>query len=225
MVTTVNRWRFTPTDYARMVETGIFGAGDTVAFANGELISQAGEGIARPYRFTATQYELLGEFGILNEDIHMELINGEIIVMSAIGRRHARCVNQVTLLLSRTVPDGLFVHVQNPVQLDSVNVPELDLAVIIDRGPDSPAVTAADTLLIIEVSDSTLAYDQGEKRASYAAAGIPEYWVVNLPDATLTRYTRPVGKTYTETAIAQSGETLPSITVPTLRIPVADILR
>ncbi len=224
MVTTVHRWRFTPTEYARMAETGIFDAGDAVALLDGELVVQPAGDTARPYRFTAAQYKRLGEFGILDEDRHMELIAGEIVAMSAIGRRHARCVDQLTLLLARTIPDGLFVHVQNPVQLDRGNVPEPDLAVIVDHGPDSPAVSAADALLVIEVSDSTLAYDTGDKLSRYAAAHIPEYWVVNLPDGTLTRYTEPVGRTYKQTTVARSGDALPSLTVPALRIPVADIL-
>lgn len=224
MVTATTRRSFTPEEYARMAEVSIFNAGEHVALMDGEIIERPAEAPARPYRFTLAQYELLGVAGILDENDRVELINGEIMAMSPTGRRHERCVFQLTLLLAAAIPRGLFVGVQGPVRLDSGNAPEPDLFVVEDRGPNSPAMTAADVPLVIEVSDSTLAYDAGEKLALYAAARVPEYWIVNLPEATMTRHTAPQGDAYGQVLTARAGETLTSTVVPAVIIPVADIL-
>ncbi|HEY8291296.1 MAG TPA: Uma2 family endonuclease [Thermomicrobiales bacterium] len=78
---------------------------------------------------------------------------------------------------------------------------------------------------MIEVSDSTLAYDRGTKLPLYAAAGIAEAWLVDLAAATLERHTEPRDGLYSLVARARPGESLASTVLPTLTIPVADILK
>lgn len=131
--------------------------------------------------FTVSEYHKMAEAGILPER-GVELINGEIINMSPIGTRHALIVNKLNWFLNRTLGEGLFVQVQNPILASDLSEPEPDLALVrfwpdyyVDCLPGG-----ADVALVIEVADTTFTYDTKVKRDIYAAAGIPEYWVIDL---------------------------------------------
>jgi Uma2 family endonuclease len=76
-------------------------------------------------------------------------------------------------------------------------------------------------VLIVEVADSTLAFDRRRKLALYARNGVPEYWIVNLPDACVEVHRQPAGETYGERRVFHAGET---IEVGGATIPVADLL-
>jgi Uma2 family endonuclease len=134
-----------------------------------------------PHRFTVDEYHRMGEAGIFHEDDRVELIAGEIVEMAPIGSDHAWVVARLTRLFERGSGD-LIVWSQNPIVLSDEDEPQPDLALVkpmpelyrkAHPGPD-------DVLLVIEVADSSLAYDRGEKLARYAMAGIPEVWIVDL---------------------------------------------
>ena len=176
-------------------------------------------------RFTVAEYQRMGEVGIFSEDDRVELIAGEIYQMSPIGVRHARCVNRLTVILSRHIEPGMLPNVQNPIYLPGESALQPDLAIVRDRDPGDLWPTLADILLVMEVSDSTLAYDRGTKLPLYATAGIAEAWIVDLATETLERYTEPRDGLYHLVARARSGESLASTVLPALAIPVADILK
>lgn len=205
MTATMTRRRFTAEEHRRLASFGMT--------------------LTPGHHFTLEEYELLHMVGILAEDERVELIHGEIFEMMTTGRRHERCVNQLTLRFARAIPDGLFVGVQNPVRIPDDSAPQPDIAIIRDHGPDSPPITAADALLVLEVSDSTLAYDRDEKMPLYAGADISEAWIVDVNAGVVTRYTEPRDGQYQRMETARVGETLPSTAVPGLTISVADTLR
>jgi Uma2 family endonuclease len=176
-------------------------------------------------RFTVAEYQRMGEVGIFAEDDRVELIAGEMYQMSPIGIRHARCVNRLNRILSRMAGPDMLVGVQNPIYPSEESAPQPDLSIIYDRDPGALWPIPADILLVIEVSDSTLAYDRGTKLPLYAAAGIAEAWLVDLAAATLERHTEPRDGLYSLVARARPGESLASTVLPTLTIPVADILK
>ncbi len=165
----------------------------------------------------------MGEAGILHEDDRVELIGGEIVQMAAIGTRHFTCVNALTRLLVRAVGDEAIVSVQNPVRLDEHNEPQPDLAVIRARSYRESLPTPEDVLLLIEVSDTTLAYDRNVKLPLYARSGIPEVWIVDLTDETIERHTEPSGNDYRHTEKVRRGETFESAALPGLTLR-ADIV-
>ena len=123
----------------------------------------------------------MAEAGVLGEDDRVELIRGEIVEMSPIGDRHAAFVDNLNRLLVRRLPDEVIVRVQGPVALADDTEPQPDFTVL--RRRDVPykdrEAWAEDAVLVIEVADSSLAYDRTTKRRLYAEAGIPEYWVVD----------------------------------------------
>ncbi|MDQ2783794.1 MAG: Uma2 family endonuclease [Chloroflexota bacterium] len=190
-----------------------------------ETIAQTTTSVPRR-RFTVAEYQRMGEVGIFTEDDRVELIEGEMYQMSPIGIRHARCVNRLTVILSRHLEPDMLPNVQNPIYLPGENAPQPDLAIVRDRDSgDDLWPTPADILLVIEVSDSTLAHDRGTKLPLYAAAGIAEAWIVDLAAATVERHTDPRDGLYRLVASARPGESLASTVLPALAIPVADILQ
>ncbi len=174
-------------------------------------------------RFTVHDYHRMGEAGILHEDDRVELIEGEIVEMTAIGTRHFSCVNGLNRLLVMSVGEEAIVSVQNPVRLNEYTEPQPDLTVIRPRDYRISLPEPEDVLLLIEVSDTTLAYDRGLKLTLYAQAGIREVWIVNLPTETIERYTDPSGDGYRRTERAQRSKTIESVTLPELSFRVDEV--
>ncbi|MDQ2806850.1 MAG: Uma2 family endonuclease [Chloroflexota bacterium] len=178
------------------------------------------------WRFTVTQFERMGETGILHEDDRVELIEGEIIAMCAINSPHLGCVNRLNSLLMRQANEQMTVSIQNPVRLSRRSEPQPDVTVLHWRadGYGSAMPTAADVLLLIEVSDSTLAYDRQVKLPLYAQADIAEVWIVNLNDNMVEIHTDPRGSTYQQKRTIRVGESITPTLLPDLTLVVADIL-
>ena len=103
--------------------------------------------------------------------------------MAPIGSEHAATTDILNELVARALADGrVQVRIQGPLRLDRRNEPQPDLMLLRPR-PDryrSGHPTAADVLLLVEVADSSLAYDRGPKLALYARHGVPEVWLVDL---------------------------------------------
>ncbi len=152
--------------------------------------------------FTREEYHRMAEVGILKPTDRVELIRGEIVEMSPIGRRHYAFVNNLSHLLIMGLAGRAIVAVQGPIVLADNTEPEPDLAVIRRRIPpykDREAHTE-DGLLLIEVAESSLAYDRSTKLRLYAAAGIPEYWVVDCGAESIEVYRTPHPDGYRDVA-------------------------
>lgn len=178
-----------------------------------------------PKRFTVAEYERLGKLGFFHEDDRIELLDGEIIEMAAIGGDHATVVRRLTKLVVRQVGDELIVDVQNPIRLNDKSMPQPDLAVIRDKDYDGVIPSAADALLVMEVSDSSLDYDRNRKLPRYAAASIPESWLFDVAARRVERHTEPRSGRYRQVAVAGPGQELASTVLPSVRIPVDRVFR
>jgi Uma2 family endonuclease len=176
------------------------------------------------WRFTVDDYHRMGEAGILHEDDRVELIEGELVEMAAIGTKHFSCVNRLTRLLVMNVGDEAIVSVQNPVRLNEYTEPQPDLTVIRPRDYRLSLPGPEDVLLLIEVSDTTLAYDRGIKLPLYARAGIREVWIVDLPGETIERYTDPSEEGYRRADRLRRGQTLESNALSGLTPSVDEII-
>jgi Uma2 family endonuclease len=179
------------------------------------------------HRFSVDAYHRMGETGILPPGERTELIDGEIIQMPPVGSPHIGAVLALTQLLGKAVPSNVRVSVQNPIQLGERNEPEPDIALLRDR-PDGyrtpPPPSAADVLLIIEVSDTSLRYDREDKLPLYARHGVPEVWIVDLVAGVVEVHRRLVNAAYTEVAVHIRGETVQPLSVPGVSIAVEDIV-
>ena len=176
-------------------------------------------------RFDVDAYYKLAEAGILPNPHRVELIDGEIIDLNAIGSPHAAITTRLTRQFIRAVGDLAIISVQNPLRLDSYNEPEPDLLVLRPRADDYQAnhPGAADVLLLIEVSETSLAYDRGRKLALYAKFGVPEVWIVDLAGAALEIYRQPKEGGYSLTERRTGGSLTPDL-VPSVAIDVAALL-
>ncbi|MGA7729804.1 MAG: Uma2 family endonuclease [Chloroflexia bacterium] len=179
------------------------------------------------YRFSVEQYEKMIEAGILREDDHVELIDGEIVKMASRGLRHEACVRRLQLLFHELLGRAAVISTQNTVRVPPNSQPEPDLALLKWRGDmyEAERPMPEDTLLVIEVADSSLREDRGRKRAGYARAGIPEYWIVNLQDDIIEVYSNPMGASYNTTSLAKPGDILVLPGSLTGSIAVDDVLR
>lgn len=154
--------------------------------------------LAAPARhlISVEAFHRMGETGILGPADRVELIDGEIIDMSPIGALHAAIVDLLARHFGRSAQASVFIRCQNPLRLDGLSEPEPDIAILKPRadfyttGHPSPA----DVLLVIEVADSSLAYDLGVKVPLYARHGIPEVWVIDATTRQTRVFREPVGR-------------------------------
>ncbi|MBI2954880.1 MAG: Uma2 family endonuclease, partial [Chloroflexi bacterium] len=159
-------------------------------------------------------------------DDRVELIDGEVTEMTPIGRRHAGCVNRVNKLFAKTFGDDALVSVQNPVDLSEHNEPQPDLALLRPR-PDFYAERhpiPEDIFLLVEVAESSADLDRQVKVPLYARSGIPEVWLVDLEQETITAYSGPTPGGYTTAQVLRRGERLAPAAFPDRAIAIADIL-
>jgi hypothetical protein len=147
----------------------------------------------QPVRFTVQDYHRLVELGFLGEDDHIELIRGELIRTAARGTAHDACITRLLRVLLPSIGERATLQCQSPITLAFDGEPEPDFAIVQNREDDyaSAHPTAKETLLVIEVADSSLEYDRTVKLALYAEAAIPHYWLFNVIDRTLEAYSEP----------------------------------
>ena len=162
-------------------------------------------------KLTLAQYRAMGERGILPPGERVELIDGEIIRMAPIGPPHTGVLNQLNDRLVTLCKGKAVISAQHPVEVDDYNEPQPDLGLLrwrdnyyIDRHP-----TPADVLLLIEISDSSLRYDRSVKRALYARAGVPRYWIVDIVDRSVIVFGIPGPDGYRSEQRYSEGERLP----------------
>lgn len=140
--------------------------------------------VKRHARFTVEQFHRLCD--VVPEQ-RLELIDGEVLEVIAKGTRHTAVVHRliavIQALMANEPAAGQFqLRVEAPLDLGPANEPEPDLALVMRREDDYwfAHPTAAQAVLVIEVADSSLAFDCEIKQRLYAAAGIPHYWVIDV---------------------------------------------
>ena len=168
------------------------------------------------HKFTTQQYHLMHEVGVFAEGDRLELINGEIREMSPIGRKHAVCVAKTARVFQIKLSDRAFIWVQNPILLSNHAEPQPDLAILKWRDDFYAEALPApdDILLIIEVSDSTIAYDRDVKSPLYAANGIPEMWLFDVNNQVVEGYSQPLASGYKRMQRYEQNDTLAMMALP-----------
>lgn len=178
------------------------------------------------YRFTLGEYHRMIEAGVLGEDYPVELIDGEILTMSPIGLKHASCVDRLNRLFNRRLGDTVIVRVQSPIQVGERSEPEPDVSLLRPRDDfyASAHPLPEQVLLVVEVADTSVEYDQQVKAPLYARNGIPELWLVDLGREHVVVYREPLADSYRTTRVFRRGETISPLAFPDLALGVAEIL-
>lgn len=158
---------------------------------------------------TVEEYHKMGEVGILKEK-GLELINGEIIEMSPIGSKHGAIVDRINNILPPQIAGKAILRIQNPIILSDLSEPEPDISIVKWRDDfyDAELPHAKDTLLVIEIADSSIVYDRKYKLPLYAESGVPECWLVDLTKQEIHIYWQPHGNAYKFSELVKLGETI-----------------
>ena len=177
-------------------------------------------------KFTVAEYYRLGSAGILSHTERVELVQGEIVVMAPIGIRHAGEVDRLTRLFYRRSNDRFIVRVQNPIRLEGNSELEPDVALLRFRADEYFAGHPGpeDTLLVVEVADTTLAYDREVKALLYAAAGLPQMLIMDLNGDCIEDLTDPGPDGYRQRVLRRRGDKIRLVALPDLEFAVADLL-
>lgn len=144
-------------------------------------------------KFTIDEYHCLIDWGFFAENERVELIRGEIIQMSPKRTPHSVCNSLLWKAVYDLIGKQAEIRVQEPIVISPNSEPEPDLVMAIQKDDNylSSHPIPGDILLVIEIADSTLKYDQETKLSLYAEAGISNYWIFNLIDNHLEVYSKP----------------------------------
>ena len=181
-------------------------------------------------RWTRAEYDRIVDLGMLDRE-RVELIGGHLIVAEPHGSYHASTLGAAGDALRAALPPGWLLRVQLPVALDDESEPEPDLAVVPGEWAEYRAAHPSRPALVVEVAESSLIFDRGEKGSLYARGGIRDYWIVNLVDRVLELYrepepdsTAPYGWRYRAVQQLARDAVVSPLALPSVRVAVAALL-
>jgi Uma2 family endonuclease len=179
------------------------------------------------FRMNVDQYERLVQTGVLDGQA-VELING--LLVRKMGKKPPHVISCEALRdeLPPVTPPGWRLTIEAPVRIPDFDEPEPDLALVRGKREDyaDHHPGPADVALLIEVSDTTLERDRGEKRTAFALGGVTIYWILNLVDRQLEIYAEPSATGYQQEQLLKAGDQAPVLIDGTEvgRIALSDIL-
>ena len=245
METWLSRRCFDVDEYHRMKEFGILKPDARVELIEGQVLDKTdcgdGGSAVRPreskamnavpdnwvpfHRFTVDEYYRMAEVGVLAPDARVELIEGEVIDMAPMGSWHCGTVDWLTEMFCITLREHVNVRIQGAVQLSKLSEPEPDVALLKRREdfyrhahPGAP-----ETLLIVEVSDSSLRADQMVKIPLFAHFGVPEVWIVDGVHERLHVYRSPRGGDYTDVSSTDKPGVVSLAALPDVTVDLSDL--
>ena len=178
------------------------------------------------FPISVDMYHLMAERGVFAPDDRVELIEGELFEMSPIGNLHARCVKFLNDYLITLLTGRYVVGVQDPIVLNDKSEPQPDLSILDYRADFYKDETprAKNVVLVIEVAETSVTFDKNVKFRRYAAAGISEAWLIDLTGESVEVHSQPKDNGYGTIKIYQRGENAVSEAIPSINLPVDDIL-
>jgi Uma2 family endonuclease len=176
-------------------------------------------------RISTNRYQMMVATGVLTKYDRIELIEGDMLDMAPIGIKHTAIASRLNELLVLAVARSATVVVGGPVNLGEFSEPQPDLMLLKRRADfySGKLPEATDVLLLIEVSDSSLSFDQGIKLSLYARYGVAEYWVVDVEGKRVVTYREPAVKGYVRKIEFAATDTVVPQAFPDIKIPVGDI--
>ena len=181
-------------------------------------------------RWTRAEYDRLVDLGVLHGE-PVELIGGQLVVAEPQGSYHATAIGAVDDALRAALPPGWVVRARMPVALDDESEPEPDLAVVPGERADYRADHPARPALVVEVAESSLAFDREDKGSLYARGGVGDYWIVNLVERVVEVYrdpgpdpTAPYGWRYRAVERLGPAAVVSPLALPSMRLAVSDLL-
>ncbi len=238
------RHRFSVSEFHRMRELGVLAAQDQFELLDGLIIARVGRAprVILPareskamdavpdswipfHRFTVDEYYRMAEIGLFASNARIELIEGEIIDMAPTGSWHCGAVDWITALFFGALPQRANIRTQGALRLSAFSEPEPDIALLKRRGDfyrdNHPG--PSETLLVVEVSDSSLQTDQMVKVPLFAHFGIPEVWIVDGAHERLHVYRSPKSGQYTDVSSMERPGTLALSALPDVTVDLSGL--
>jgi Uma2 family endonuclease len=185
----------------------------------------------KPIRWTREQYIEMSEMGFFIGR-KVELIGGEILEMAAQHDIHLAAIDMTKDALQQAFGPGYWVRAQGSLDLSPHGIPDPDIAVVLGSRQGAGQTIATSALLVVEVSNRTLAYDRVAKTSLYAAGGIADYWIVNLVDRQLEIHRNPItdpsklfGFGYSSRTILDPGDAIAPLAAPKAPVTVTSLYR
>lgn len=179
----------------------------------------------RPYRFREADYLLLEKAGAFDRYIGTELVGGTIYAVNAQFSAHARVhslLYQAVVAGCARAGRGMSAWIEVTVRASDNDLPQPDIIVAAEL-PDQGPVPVEQVRIVIEVADTSLAFDLDEKQRVYAAAGVGEYWVADVNGRTIHQMSDPSGSSYGEIAMRTFGQLIRSATMSDLIVETAGL--
>jgi Uma2 family endonuclease len=178
---------------------------------------------------TVDDYYKLVEEGLLREYDRVELIEGRIVEMAPIGDDHIAATTDLNGLFVTRLVGRADVSVQNPINLALRSEPEPDFAIVRHvpggrRKAKTRKATPSEIFLIVEIANSSLAFDLGEKAELYARHDIQELWVVDIPHDRLVVHREPTADGYASVQSLTRGESISPLAFPDVTFTADEIL-
>lgn len=182
--------------------------------------------VLRRHRLTVDEYHRMGRAGVFAPGARVELLEGEVIDMAPIGTRHASAAKRLIARLSSAAGGLAIVAAQDPLYLSDASELEPDLMLLRPRDDFYAHAhpRAADVLLLIEVSDTTVAYDRGVKLDQYAKHGVIEVWIVDLDNNVVRFFRNGDGERYTDVTASETPRATPIAALPGITIDLSGVL-
>jgi Uma2 family endonuclease len=183
-------------------------------------------GLPEQRLFTASEYQHLVDTGVLNEDERIELIEGRIVRMPPKNLDHALATKRANRCLASALGERAIISVQDPILLNDFSEPEPDLVLV--APPDERYLEnhpkPKDIFLVLEIADSSLAYDREIKCPLFAQNGIIHFCLLNLQNRELEDYREPGPNGYRRKQTYSEAESFNLVAFPRISIKVKDLL-
>ena len=179
--------------------------------------------IARRWRWTLDQFERMIEFGIIDTDDKVELIDGEIVPMAAKETAHENMRGALLDWFMDNLPRHVRLREELGWRADAATYCEPDFLIFARGVRNVSRIPAADVLLAIEISDTTLRKDLKTKAALYSRLGVREYWVVNALTHETHVHRDPSPDGYLSRHKVAKTRRLTAMLVPEIALRLADL--
>ena len=176
-------------------------------------------------RISTDRYQMMVAAGVLTKYDRIELIEGDMLDMAPIGTQHSAITSRLHEFFVLSVSRSATIVSGGPVNLGEYSEPQPDLMLLKRRADfySGKIPEAADVLLLIEVSDSSLVFDQSVKLNLYARYGVAEYWVVDVDGQRVVTYREPGPKGYLRKFEFAPADSVAPQAFPNVQIEVGEI--
>lgn len=176
-------------------------------------------------RISTDRYQKMVATGVLTKYDRIELIEGEMLDVAPIGRKHAAITSRLHEVFVLAVSRSATIVSGSPINLGEFSEPQPDLMLLKRRADfyGGKIAEAADVLLLTEVSDSSLAFDQSVKWSLYARYGVAEYWIVDVEGKRVVINLEPTATGYAVKREFGAADEVSPQAFPELKIPVGEI--